>query len=43
MWQTIIHVVFSAIGIAYVERISNGPIEARHSHAHGQNGYGAGH
>jgi uncharacterized protein (TIGR00645 family) len=28
MWQTIIHVVFifSAIGIAYVDRISNGPV-----------------
>src|SRR6201991_2812379 len=30
MWQTIIHVVFifSAVGIAYVDRISNGPILA---------------
>src|ERR1700749_1526785 len=28
MWQTIIHVVFifSAVGIAYVDRISNGPV-----------------
>jgi uncharacterized protein (TIGR00645 family) len=28
MWQTIIHVVFilSAIGIAYVDRLSNGPV-----------------
>ncbi len=30
MWQTIIHVVFilSAVGIAYVDRISNGPVFA---------------
>jgi uncharacterized protein (TIGR00645 family) len=30
MWQTIIHVVFifSAVGIAYVDRISNGPVLA---------------
>ncbi|MEW6768089.1 MAG: TIGR00645 family protein [Pseudomonadota bacterium] len=34
MWQTIIHVVFilSAIGIAYVDRISNGSVEAGHEH-----------
>jgi uncharacterized membrane protein YqhA len=30
MWQTIIHTVFilSAIGIAYVDKLSNGAIEA---------------
>jgi uncharacterized protein (TIGR00645 family) len=40
MWQTIIHVVFifSAMGIAYVDRISNGPVfphgdeDAHHGH-----------
>jgi len=34
MWQTIIHVVFilSAIGIAYVDRISNGSVEDGHEH-----------
>jgi uncharacterized protein (TIGR00645 family) len=50
MWQTIIHVVFilSAVGIAYVDRISNGPIFAPdgqrahngHSHqAHSHHGH----
>ena len=37
-WQTIIHIVFvcSAIGIAYVDRISNGLIAAasKHTDAH---------
>jgi uncharacterized protein (TIGR00645 family) len=50
MWQTIIHVVFilSAVGIAYVDRISNGPVLAPdgqrppsgHSHhAHSHHGH----
>ncbi|WP_458757453.1 TIGR00645 family protein [Afipia sp. TerB] len=42
MWQTIIHVVFilSAIGIAYVDRLSNGPvIENGVTNGH-QNGHG---
>jgi uncharacterized protein (TIGR00645 family) len=50
MWQTIIHVVFilSAVGIAYVDRISNGPVFAPdgqrahngHSHqAHSHHGH----
>lgn len=42
MWQTIIHVVFifSAVGIAYVDRISNGPVfapdgqRAHNGHSH---------
>jgi uncharacterized protein (TIGR00645 family) len=42
MWQTIIHVVFilSAVGIAYVDRISNGPVlapdgqRANNGHSH---------
>jgi uncharacterized protein (TIGR00645 family) len=41
MWQTIIHVVFifSALGIAYVERVSNAPV---FSDGHnGGNGHGA--
>jgi uncharacterized protein (TIGR00645 family) len=39
MWQTIIHVVFilSAIGIAYVDRLSNGPvIEDGATNGHGK-------
>jgi uncharacterized protein (TIGR00645 family) len=42
MWQTIIHVVFilSAIGIAYVDRLSNGPmIEDGATNGH-KNGHG---
>jgi uncharacterized protein (TIGR00645 family) len=41
MWQTIIHVVFifSALGIAYVERISNAPVFAN-GHGDGHNGHG---
>jgi uncharacterized protein (TIGR00645 family) len=50
LWQTIIHVVFilSAVGIAYVDRISNGPVLAPdgqrspngHSHhAHSHHGH----
>jgi uncharacterized protein (TIGR00645 family) len=42
LWQTIIHVVFilSAVGIAYVDRISNGPVlppdgqRAHNGHSH---------
>jgi len=35
MWQTIIHVVFivSAIGIAYVDKITNSAIESAHRNA----------
>jgi len=42
MWQTIIHVVFifSALGIAYVERISNAPVFAN---GHGDHGAPKGH
>jgi uncharacterized protein (TIGR00645 family) len=44
MWQTIIHTVFilSALGIAYVDRISNGPVfapageGAHNGHGHGK-------
>lgn len=45
MWQTIIHVVFilSAVGIAYVDRISNGPVFApdgqREHNGHSRNGH----
>ena len=41
MWQTIIHVVFifSALGIAYVERVSNAPVFAN-GHGDGHNGHG---
>ncbi|MGO4711348.1 TIGR00645 family protein [Bradyrhizobium sp. 2TAF24] len=37
MWQTIIHVVFilSAIGIAYVDKITNSAVEAAHRNAAG--------
>ena len=40
MWQTIIHGMFilSAIGIAYVDRISNGPVLVPEGH-NGQNGH----
>ena len=40
MWQTIIHVVFifSAMGIAYVDRISNLPTRAPEEAAHGGHG-----
>lgn len=36
MWQTIIHGMFivSAIGIAYVDRISNGPVDPAHARKH---------
>ena len=42
MWQTIIHGMFilSAIGIAYVDRISNGPVLAPNGEA-AHNGHGA--
>ena len=42
MWQTIIHVVFiiSAIGIAYVDRISNTPVFAPEGEGHDGNGHG---
>jgi uncharacterized protein (TIGR00645 family) len=42
MWQTIIHGMFilSAIGIAYVDRISNGPVFAPEGHDK-PNGHGA--
>ena len=36
MWQTIIHTVFilSAVGIAYVDKLSNGSVEAAKQGAH---------
>lgn len=41
MWQTIIHGMFilSAIGIAYVDRLSNGPVLEDGAHGH-KNGHG---
>ena len=46
MWQTIIHVVFifSAMGIAYVDRIANGPVFPHaDDHDHGHDGAKAHH
>jgi uncharacterized protein (TIGR00645 family) len=42
MWQTIIHVVFilSAIGIAYVDRLSNGPVIEDGATNEHKNGHG---
>lgn len=44
MWQTIIHIVFilSAVGIAYVDKLSNGVTlhPAGHGHGPGKNGHG---
>jgi uncharacterized protein (TIGR00645 family) len=42
MWQTIIHVVFilSAIGIAYVDRLSNGPVTEDGATNEHKNGHG---
>jgi uncharacterized protein (TIGR00645 family) len=43
MWQTIIHIVFilSAVGIAYVDKLSNSA-EA-HANGHGRHGHKADH
>ena len=45
MWQTIIHIVFilSAIGIAYVDRLSNGIVVPTHGKPHSDGGHEAAH
>lgn len=46
MWQTIIHIVFilSAVGIAYVDKLSNGALAPAHAKGHtGQNSNGGDH
>jgi uncharacterized membrane protein YqhA len=42
MWQTIIHIVFilSAVGIAYVDKLSNGVTPHPAGHGHGKNSHG---
>ena len=42
MWQTIIHIVFilSAVGIAYVDKLSNGVVPHSPENGHGKQGHG---
>lgn len=42
MWQTIIHIVFilSAVGIAYVDKLSNGVASHPPENGHGKHGHG---
>lgn len=42
MWQTIIHIVFilSAVGIAYVDKLSNGVVAHPSENGHGKQGHG---
>jgi uncharacterized protein (TIGR00645 family) len=42
MWQTIIHIVFilSAVGIAYVDKLSNGVAPHPPENGHGKYGHG---
>ncbi len=42
MWQTIIHIVFilSAVGIAYVDKLSNGVVPHPPENGHGKQGHG---